>query len=493
MIGVAGISARLFGALAQQNISVILISQSSSEHSICFAVVPEAAEKAKKVIEAEFELEILAHQIESVNIETGLSIIAGVGERMRGIPGIAAKTFQALGKFGINGVAIAQGSSELNISIVVGTDEEAAALNSIHEEFFIKNKKSIHIFLVGVGLVGGCLLEQIQKQQPLLEKQSGLQIKINGIANSKKMLFDPKGVDLHNWHQKLLNSNEEFDFDTYVSRTKECNFRNSIFVDCTASERITNYYETILKLGVSIVTPNKKANSGGYQTYQKLKDIAFKRGVKFLYETNVGASLPIIGTLNDMILSGDRILKIETIISGTISYIFNSFNKDIKFSEVVRQAKEKGYTEPDPRDDLNGTDVSRKLLILARETGLNCEQEHIAVENILPEACQKAGSVEEFFAELEKSDQHFDELREKAEKAGNLLRYIATLDDGTATIALQAVDEEHPFYHLHGNENIISITTERYREKPIVIKGPGAGADVTAAGVFADIIRIGNS
>jgi aspartokinase/homoserine dehydrogenase 1 len=493
MIGVAGISARLFTALARENINIILISQSSSEHSICFAVVPHAAEKSKRVVEAEFEMEIRDRQIERVKVEEDLAILAVVGQKMKGTPGIAAKVFHAIGKFGINVVAIAQGSSELNVSVVIPNADEENALNAIHEEFFIKTRKSVHVFLVGVGLVGGKLLEQIEKQAAFLHEQNALDIKINGIANSKRMLFSPKGIDLKGWREQLNKSTEKLDFIAMAARIKELNFRQSVFVDCTASEEITDHYKRLLEFGVSIVTPNKKANSGGYEVYKNLKEIAFRRGVRFLYETNVGASLPILSTLSDMILSGDKILKIETIISGTISYIFNAFVAGKKFSSVVKEARERGYTEPDPRDDLNGKDVARKLLILAREIGLTSEYDQISVENILPEPCQKAPGVEAFFFELEKSDQLFDDIRSKAETQGKVLRYIATLNNGTAKVALESIDNTHPFYHLHGNENIIAITTERYREKPIVIKGPGAGADVTAAGVFADIIRIGNS
>lgn len=493
MIGVTGISARLFSALAMEKINVILITQASSEHSICLAVDPNAAYRAKKVIEEEFSLEILAHHIEEVAIEEHQSVIAVVGERMRGTPGIAARTFHTLGENGINVVAVAQGSSELNISIVVNNRDEAAALNAIHEAFFIKGKKSLRLFLVGVGLVGSKLLQQIQGQSQFLERKYALDIKINAMANSKKMIFDSKGIAFSHWQDRLDHSPNTMNMEEFVVRMKNFNFRNSVFVDCTASESIVKYYERILDMGVSIVTPNKKANSSSFEQYKKLKSLAFKRGIKYLYETNVGASLPIISTLNDLILCGDKISRIETIISGTISFILNSFDGSKKFSEIVREAKEKGYTEPDPREDLNGLDVARKLLILAREMGLECEARDISVENILPEPCRKADSVDEFFLRLQNEDAYFEKMRGEAENDGKVLRYIATIEKGKAKVSMQAVNKRHPFYYLEGNENIIAITTQRYKEKPIVIKGPGAGADLTAAGVFADIIRIGNS
>ncbi|MFQ5651570.1 MAG: bifunctional aspartate kinase/homoserine dehydrogenase I [bacterium] len=493
MLGVTGISARLFGALARARINVILITQASSEHSICFAVTPHSAVAAKKAIEEEFNLEILAHQIEEVVLEDKLSVVAVVGERMRGIPGIAARIFHALGKHGSNVVAIAQGSSELNISIVVAKSEVATALNAIHETFFVRDRKTLHLFLVGPGLVGGRLLEQVQTQLDFLNDAYALEIKLNGLANSKKMVFDPEGIPLAEWCRQLASAGEKMDLDRFVEKMKMCHFRNSIFLDCTASAAIVQTYERILNLGISIVTPNKKANSSTYEQYQRLKTLAIKRGVRFFYETNVGASLPIISTLNDLTLSGDNILKIEAIISGTISFVFNSFDGSRPFSEIVKEAKDKGFTEPDPRDDLNGMDVARKLLIVAREVGLECELEDIAVENILPVACQRAASVEDFFVELERNDGYFASKVAEAQQEGKVLRYIATIENNQARVALQAVPREHPFYHMSGSENIIAITSSRYCEQPLVIKGPGAGAEVTAAGIFADIIRIGNS
>lgn len=493
MLGVTGISARLFGSLARASVSVILISQASSEHSICIAVTPHDAHIAKRAIHEEFTFEMKAHMIEEAIVEEGLSVIAIVGARMRGTPGIAARVFQALGRHGANVVAMAQGSSELNISIVISGDDEKNALNAIHEAFFVREERYLHLFLVGPGLVGAKLLEQIQQQTDFLKRECHLELKLNAIANSRKMLFDRQGIPLDDWRGQLAEASEDVDLGHFAERIKELNFPHSIFIDCTASEKTVERYEQILRAGGSIVTPNKKANSSTFEQYQKLKELARHRGVKFYYETNVGASLPIISTLQDLMLSGDRILKIETIISGTISYIFNCFDGSKSFSEIVLEAKELGYTEPDPRDDLNGMDVARKLLILAREAGMPCEFEDIKVENILPESCQRAETVEQFFVELQKADPSFENRRMEASKKRQRLLYIATFTETDTTISLQSVDESHPFFHVQGNENIISITTTRYLEKPLVVKGPGAGADVTAAGVFADIIRIGNS
>ncbi|HEX9653797.1 MAG TPA: bifunctional aspartate kinase/homoserine dehydrogenase I [bacterium] len=493
MLGVTGISARLFATLARASINVILITQGSSEHSICFAIMPDKARLARKAIETEFHLEILAHQIEPVIIEKDLSIIAVVGEHMRGTPGIAARTFQALGKHGANIIAIAQGSSELNISIVVNKSEEAIALNSIHETFFMRDKKALHLYLVGPGLVGGRLLEQINRQLDFLAREYALELRLNGIANSKRMAFDAKGIAFDDWTPYLASSSETMALSRFVERMKGFNFPHAIFLDCTASDEVVKYYERILNLGISIITPNKRANSSTYEQYRRLKELAIRRGVRFFYGTNVGASLPIISTLNDLTLSGDQILKIETVISGTISFIFNSFDGSRRFSEIVHEAKAKGFTEPDPRDDLNGIDVARKLLILARETGVACELSDISVENLLPEECRKASSVADFFDALQQHDDYFAQKLQEAHKAGKVLRYIGTIEEGKARVALQAVSESHPFYHLSGSDNIIAMTTSRYREQPLVIKGPGAGADVTAAGIFADVIRIGNS
>ncbi len=493
MFGVPGIAGRLFGSLAKSGISVILITQGSSEHSITFAIPPEVAAKAKQQVEAEFEYEIEKGLVEPLKIEENLSVIAIIGENMRYRPGISGRMFQALGKNGVNVVAIAQGSSELNISVVVSAADEAKAMNALHEAFFLSDTKELHLFMVGVGLIGSTLIEQIREQAAFLKEKRGLELKIVGLTNSTKMLFDEDGIDLANWKELLLGKGEKLSMIQFVERMKGLNLSNSIFVDNTASAELPQFYEEILGSSISISTPNKQATSGPYEQYQRLKRIAARRGVPFLYETNVGAGLPVIGTLEDLITSGDRILKIEGVLSGTMSFIFNNFKAGQSFSAIVREAKRLGYTEPDPRDDLGGADVRRKLLILAREAGLPLEAADVRIESILPQAAQDAPSVDAFFEELEKADAHFEKMAADAAADGKALRMIASLDKATneATIGLRAVDASHPFYSLSGSDNMIVFTTERYKERPLVVRGPGAGAAVTAAGVFAEVVRIG--
>jgi len=492
MVGVPGTAARLFACLAQAEINVILITQGSSEQSISFAIQPQYSSKAKKRIEKEFEYEIEKGLVDLVKVEDNLSVVAIIGENMRYQPGISGRLFRALGKNGVNAVAIAQGSSELNISVVISRADEGKALNALHEAFFLSDTKELHLFMVGVGLIGGTLIKQIQEQGKFLKEKRSLEIKITGLANSKKMLFSEEGIDLNSWKGQLDDSSKKMDIVQFVGRMKEMNLSNTIFVDNTASDKVANYYETILDKSISISTPNKIATSSAYLQYQRLKTIANKRGVQFLYETNVGAGLPVISTLNDLINSGDRIIKIEGVLSGSLSFIFNSFKEGNKFSAIVKEAKKKGLTEPDPRVDLNGIDVRRKLIILARETGIPLEAADVQIENILPEAARNAETVDEFFEELENADGHFEKLRAVAAKEKKALRMIAKLEDGKANIGLKAVDSSHPFYSLSGSDNMIVFTTERYKDRPLVVRGPGAGAEVTAAGLFAEIITIGN-
>jgi aspartokinase/homoserine dehydrogenase 1 len=489
MIGVSGIAKRIFSALAQVKINVILISQASSEHSLCIAVLPQNAQLAKKSIEEEFRFEIFENLVNEPIIENNLSIVAVVGENMRNSPGISGKVFQALGRNGINVIAIAQGSSELNISTVISKDHESKALNALHDSLFLSKEKSVNIFLVGTGLIGGTLLKQINNQVNYLAKEFGLDFKIIGLANSRKMLINSRGIDVINWKEELSSNGSQTSLEKFIAKIRELNLSNSIFIDCTASREVVDKYPDIFCSNVSIVTPNKIANSSRYSYYMELKQSALKHNVKFLYETNVGAGLPIIGTLKDLVSSGDEIQKIEGILSGTLSYIFNSFSEKDTFSEVVKLAKEKGYTEPDPREDLSGMDVARKLLILAREAGLNLELEDIEIEKILPAEVEKAKSVDEFFLKLKKYDKDFECMRQEAAARGNLYRYIASLENGKARISMQQVDADHPFYYLSGIDNVIAFTTKYNQERPVVVKGPGAGADVTASGVFADIIR----
>ena len=492
LFGVPGIAARLFNSLANAGINIILITQGSSEHSISFAVQPSVALKAKKRVESEFEYEVEKGTVDKIKIEEDLSVVAIIGENMRYRPGIAGRMFQALGKNGVNAIAIAQGSSELNISVVIPRQDETKSLNALHEAFFLSDTKELHLFMVGVGLIGSTLIEQVQKQAQFLKANRGLEIKIVGLANTKKMLFEENGIDFSNWKEQLSKAMDDSNIAQFVHRMKELNLSNTIFIDNTASDHVANYYETILDSSISISTPNKIATSSAYLQYQRLKNIATKRGVQFLYETNVGAGLPVISTLNDLINSGDQILKIEGVLSGSLSFIFNSFKEGQKFSTIVKEAKTKGFTEPDPRVDLNGIDVRRKLIILARETGLALEAKDVEIENILPKKVREANSVELFFEELEKADQHFEELRSRSAKEEKALRMIASLEKGKAKISLKSVDKNHPFYSLSGSDNMIVFTTERYKERPLVVRGPGAGAEVTAAGVFAEIISIGN-
>ncbi len=492
LFGVTGIAGRLFNCLAQAEINVILITQGSSEHSISFAVQPQLSENARKRVEKEFKLELSTEQIEPVKVEGDLSVVAIIGENMRYQPGIASRLFQALGKNGINCIAIAQGSSELNVSVVVSREDESKSLNALHEAFFLSKTKELHLFMVGVGLIGGTLIDQIKKQAPFLKENRSLEIKITGLANSKKMVFNDDGIDLDNWKQELQDAVLKTEIPVFVKKMKEMNLSNTIFIDNTADKNISDFYESILDSSISISTPNKIATSSSYLQYKRLKNISDKRGVQFLYETNVGAGLPVISTMKDLINSGDRIIKIEGVLSGSLSYIFNSFKKGTRFSDIVRNAKDLGFTEPDPRIDLNGIDVRRKLLILAREAGYPIESEDVKIENILPESCQAAESVDQFFIEIEKSNDVFEKLRANAEKDSKVLRFIAKLENGETSIVLQAVDSDHPFYGLSGSDNMIIFTTERYKERPLVITGPGAGAEVTAAGVFAELITIGN-
>jgi bifunctional aspartokinase / homoserine dehydrogenase 1 len=492
LLGVVGASMRLFATLAREKINVILISQASSEHSICFAVDNQFAQQAKTAIEKEFQYEIRNEEIDEVGFESDLSIVAVVGDGMKHSPGTSGRMFSGLGKNGVNVIAIAQGSSERNISAVVRQSDVAKALNALHESFFLSDRKLLNVFLVGTGLIGNSLVNMIEDQFSKLAKENLLEINVVGVANSKKMLFNEDGLERKGCIDVMKVSGEAMSMAVFVEKMVSLNLPNSIFVDCTSSEQVTAFYERILDANISIVTPNKKANSASIQQYQQLKQVAFKRGVKFLYETNVGAGLPVINTLNDLLLSGDKVISIEGVLSGTLNFIFSTFAEGKKFSDVVKEAKAKGYTEPDPRDDLSGTDVARKILILSRETGLPFELSDIKVQNLVPADCQGDTSVEQFFKDLEKHDAAFEKLRATAAAKNEKLRYMAVLCNGKIEVSLGSVNDQHPFYSLSGSDNIILLTTERYHDRPMVIRGPGAGAAVTAAGVFADIIRIGH-
>lgn len=489
MVGVAGISARLFGALSQSKTNVILITQGSSEHTISFAVKPDDAQIAAAAIEETFALEIKAKLIENVRVEDGLSIVAVIGENMRNQPGISGRLFQSLGKNGISVVATAQGSSELNISVVIHKKDLLKALNTLHQGFFLSDVKTLNVFMIGAGLIGTTLMRQIEAHKDYLRSSRSLEICVVGISNSRKMVFNTDGISLKKW-KDVLDSGEKADLKVFVDTMKSMNLPQSILVDCTSNDAVVKFYETILDGSINIVTPNKIANSGKFDSYRRLREITKKRNVNFLYETNVGAGLPVISTLKDLLTSGDRIIRIEAVLSGTLSFIFNSFDGTVPFSTIVKEAKKRGYTEPDPREDLSGLDVARKLLILARETGLEIELGNISIEQILPPACIKAKTVEDFFVALEANNEVFSKRLKAAQAKNKVLRFIAQLENGKASIKLQEVDAQHPFYNLSGSDNIISFTTDRYHDRPLVVKGPGAGAEVTAAGVFAEVISL---
>jgi aspartokinase/homoserine dehydrogenase 1 len=491
LMDTAGASSRVFKALADAKVSILLISQASSEHSICLAIKSYEATLAKDAVEMEFYYEIKSGEMDEVIILNELATIAVVGENMKQNPGASGRMFRALGRNNINVAAIAQGSSELNISAVIPQADLQKALNALHEAFFLSENKVLHVFLVGTGLIGQALIKMIANQREKLRGDNELDIQIHGLANSRFMAFHEDGFDLKNSYQ-LSDADEKTDLNRFIGKMEEMNFSNSVFVDCTASQDVAELYTKILEAKVAIVTPNKKANSGSMEQYLGLKKLAKKRGVKFLYETNVAAGLPVINTLQDLMLSGDKVIRIEAVLSGSMNFIFSELEKGDTFSEVVKVAKEKGYTEPDPRDDLSGMDVARKILILGREAEQTLEFDNITIQSMVPEDCQSASTVPEFFEKLKAHDHEFASLLEEASAKGEKLRFMATLENGKAKVGLNSLPNSHPFSGLGGSDNMILLTTDRYHDRPMIIRGPGAGADVTAAGVFADVIRIGN-
>ena len=491
MVGKSGFSGRLFSLLAREQINVILITQSSSEHSITFAVQPGDTERARQVIEQEFELELLAKKLEHVVIEQNLAILAVVGENMKQTPGVSGKLFHSLGRNGVNVRAIAQGSCEYNISVIISSTDLAKALNAVHDAFFEQLTKTLYAFCLGTGNIGKTLFKQLNAHKESLQANNGIQVKIAGISNTRKMLFDIDGISLDTWEDELQESGEQADLPEFIARMKSMNLPNCVFIDNTASPQPVKFYEEVFKSTISIVTCNKIGNSAAFSQYKTFRDTARQHGVDFFYETNVGAGLPIIQTLKNLMNSGDRVQRIEAILSGTISFIFNNFKGDANFHDTVKLAQDKGYTEPDPRDDLRGTDFMRKILILARDAGYTLEASDVVIESMLPKACLDANTVDDFYAALKAEDAYFADMKDKAQTSNKVLRYIGKLDNGKASITLQMVDESHPFYTLSGSDNIISFTTDRYKERPLVVKGPGAGAEVTAAGVFADLINVG--
>ena len=490
MVGVIGVNRRIFTALAQQGISVFLVSQASSENSTSIGVRDQDAEKAVNVLDNEFAKEIETGAMFPMHAENGLATIAIVGENMKHTPGIAGKLFGTLGRSGISVIACAQGASETNISFVIDGKYLRKSLNVLHDSFFLSEYKVLNLFICGVGTVGSKLIEQIRSQYEELKEHSRLKLNVVGIASSHNAIFCREGLDLDNYREQLQASepsSPEKLRDTILSM----NIFNSVFVDCTASKDVALLYQSFLEHNVSVIAANKIAASSKYEDYLKLKTTAMMRGVKFRFETNVGAGLPIIGTINDLCNSGDKILRIEAVLSGTLNFIFNAISAEVPFSETVRLAKEQGYSEPDPRIDLSGTDVVRKLVILAREAGYRVEQEDVEKHLFVPEEYFQ-GSLEDFWKNLPALDADFEARRKELEVEGKRWRFVATMDGGKVNVALKAVDRNHPFYNLEGSNNIVLLTTERYKEYPMQIQGYGAGASVTAAGVFANIMSIAN-
>jgi len=491
MVGVTGTSMRLFGALARKNINIVLITQASSEYSITFAVSPSDSIIASDALNDEFKIEIEHNKELKILIEKNLSIIAIVGERMKNTPGISATLFRSLGRNGINVIATAQGSSELNISVVIKNESLKRALNVIHDGFFLSRFKEMYLFIAGTGLVGSSLLKQLQKQYSTLISEHNLKINLMGVTNSRKMFVDKKGIPLENYKEVLKNSEEKGDISVFIQQMTKLNLRNSVFIDCTADEDVASHYGEILSKYVSIVTANKIACSSKQSYYLQLKSIANERGVRFMYETTVGAGLPIIKTINDLVLSGDKILKVEAVLSGTMNFIFNELSPEVPLSSAIRKAREIGYSEPDPRVDLSGTDVVRKIMILAREAGYSIEKEDVIINKFLPDECFK-GDLNDFFEKVKEYDAEFEQKRMELTKKNQKWRFFATMELGKAKVELLTIGSDHPSFNLEGSNNIILLTTNRYNELPMVIKGYGAGAEVTAAGVFADLMRVVN-
>ena len=488
MVGIPGFSKRLFEALSLEKINVILITQSSSEHSICVGIESASVNKAKQAVDDAFSNEIALQKVEPLKIETDLSIVALVGENMKNHTGISGRMFSAMGRNGVNIRAIAQGSSEKNISAVISTKDVRKAINVLHEEFFETTRKQVNLFIVGTGNVGAKLLAQLKKQSKFLQDQMLVNVRVVGLCNSRKMMIDEEGINLSDWNEKLLQA-EKADIQKFIDEIVSRNLRNSIFVDITANNEIANLYEQLLKKSISVVACNKVAASSTYSNYKTLKDLAREYNAHFLFETNVGAGLPVIATLNDLMNSGDRIHRIEAVLSGTLNFVFNNYDGKRKFADVVKQAQDEGYTEPDPRLDLSGTDVMRKILILAREAGNKIEMDDIINNSFMPESLMLIDNLSIFYSEMSKMEDHFKKIFEKANDADCKLKFVASYNDGKASVGLQHIDPKHDLYHLYGKDNVVLFYTDRYKEQPLVVKGAGAGAEVTASGVFADILR----
>jgi bifunctional aspartokinase / homoserine dehydrogenase 1 len=491
MIGVSGSSKRLFEVLSNENINVIFITQASSEHSICIGILNQDAEKAQLAIDKAFELEISQNKIDPCIVEKNLCIVALVGENMKNHQGLSGKMFSTLGKNNVNIRAIAQGASERNISVVINERDVKKALNTLHERFFEDNTKQLNLFVMGVGNVGEKFMDQINQQKKFLKENLKINLRVIAVSNSRKMHFDEDGISLKDW-QNTLNEGETANKETFIEKVKNLNLRNSIFVDITANQNVAETYDQYLKQNIAVVTCNKIACSSAYDNYSNLKQLSRKYNAPFLFETNVGAGLPIIDTLKHLIASGDKVNKIQAVLSGSLNFIFNNFDDKNSFHDVVKEAGIQGFTEPDPKIDLSGVDVARKILILIRESGYKMEIEDIENNSFLPKECMETTNNEDFFKSLIKHSSHFENLLAEAKDKDSRLKFVASFDNGKASVGLEFIPKESPFYNLEGKDNIVQFYTDRYIDQPLLIKGAGAGAAVTASGIFADVIRIGN-
>ena len=491
MIGVAGSSKRLFEVLSKENINVVFITQASSEHSICIGILNNDAEKAKNAIDETFELEITQNKINPCIVEKDLCIVALVGENMKNHQGLSGKMFSTLGKNNVNIRAIAQGASERNISVVINKNDVKKALNTLHERFFEDNTKQLNLFVMGVGNVGEKFMDQIHQQKKFLKDNLKINVRVIAISNSRKMHFNKDGITLKDWKEHIENG-EKADLNAFISKSKSSNLRNSVFVDITANDFVASIYDQFLKENIAVVTCNKIACSSKYDNYKNLKNLSRKYNAPFLFETNVGAGLPIIDTLKHLIASGDKVNKIQAVLSGSLNFIFNNFSDTYSFHDVVKEAGVQGFTEPDPKIDLSGIDVARKILILIRESGYQMEIEDIENKSFLPAECINTTDNDSFFASLIKNASHFDNLLKEANEKNSRLKFVATFENGKASVGLEFIPQESPFYNLEGKDNIVQFYTDRYVDQPLLIKGAGAGADVTASGIFADVVRIGN-
>jgi len=491
MIGVAGSSKRLFEVLSKENINVVFITQASSEHSICIGILNNDAEKAKNAIDETFELEITQNKINPCIVEKDLCIVALVGENMKNHQGLSGKMFSTLGKNNVNIRAIAQGASERNISVVINKNDVKKALNTLHERFFEDNTKQLNLFVMGVGNVGEKFMDQIHTQKKFLKENLKINVRVIAISNSRKMHFNEEGIILKDWKEHI-NNGEKANIQEFIHKAKKLNLRNSVFVDITANDEVASIYDQFLKENIAVVTCNKIACSSKYDNYKNLKNLSRKYNAPFLFETNVGAGLPIIDTLKHLIASGDKVNKIQAVLSGSLNFIFNNFSDTYSFHDVVKEAGVQGFTEPDPKIDLSGIDVARKILILIRESGYQMEIEDIENKSFLPAECINTTDNDSFFASLIKNASHFDNLLKEANEKNSRLKFVATFENGKASVGLEFIPQESPFYNLEGKDNIVQFYTDRYIDQPLLIKGAGAGAAVTASGIFADVVRIGN-